>query len=85
MDGRGNAWRACMRLPVRRDTLCYTRACLVTHTHGGCHQLKQGPPAVDLMEHVRMREGAAAASQSTDLSALSAILEDVNDGKVVVE
>jgi len=79
MGGRDRARRSCMYPCVRWDT----GASLLTP--GWVLQLKQGPPAVDLMEHMRMREGAAAASQSTDMSALSAILEDVNDGKVVVE
>ena len=55
----------------------------------GVTQMKQGPPTIDLMEHVRMRGGgggaAAAASESIDMSALSSILEEVNDGKVIIE
>ncbi len=40
------------------------------------------------MEHLRQRQGTAgsgSASASSDLAALSAILENVNDGKVVIE
>lgn len=46
---------------------------------------------MDLMEHLRQRQGpgtgtgSGSAAASSDLAALNAILENVNDGKVVIE
>lgn len=51
-------------------------------------QMREGPPPVDLMEQLRIRsndDGAGASSQSSDMAALNSILEEVNDGKVVIE
>jgi len=54
--------------------------------------MREGPPPVDLMEQLRLRansesalQGAAASSQSSDMAALTSILEEVNDGKVLIE
>jgi hypothetical protein len=47
--------------------------------------MREGPGPVDLMEHLRRRKQACDNGAASDLTALNAILEDVNDGKVVIQ
>jgi hypothetical protein len=47
--------------------------------------MREGPGPVDLMQHLRRRQQAGDSGSASDLTALNAILEDVNDGKVVIQ
>ena len=54
--------------------------------------MSQGPPPVDLMEQLQLRDkhagggaAAGAAGAAADMAALNDILKEVNDGKVVIE
>ena len=54
--------------------------------------MSEGPPPVDLMEQLRLRDkhagggaAAGAAGAAADMAALNDILKEVNDGKVVIE